>query len=1101
MPSVYVGFYSFTSDSASKTLSDNEIKADISNLKSALAHSGYKTRFAVILLGGDEEGQGPLTLSEGIQERLENIRRGTALDPKSVFYIPPQESPSELKRVIDNILSVLYTTSVEYYRDLGRHSRKKRSRGFAPQPTVPPTSGTSQTLSLSDWNFRYDFKSAVFAEFRHEIDAAIRFFEQAYEVLLGQDVLDIIPSWSPRWNEARLLSDIIAIRCLRCHIWMGQTTLAVRRWQAHRDRIGDFVDRRGRGTNNYGWEAWEARWAMVMANMIEKMEIPSLSSSSTTLFLMPEKAVLGDRLQPWEFLHHTGYWYRIAARHLGARRTLARAIPEEDRTPPDNTPASNFAKQAYNYDTYMCPDPYKEFPLAGEGTNHSRLIIDCLQMATLHYQARGQVRTVAELSIACAREMIHLESWQEVLGILRPFWDDKTFRNEGWLDISEDLCWLMRRAGVGAGNGGLVVAADWELIDKSKIPANSSTGSCANLSTEYYRRPQWNYDISKSLQGVSTTSKPYIELSDETACSFITTSLAFRSKEGKAGEPCSAQLSLTSHALADSAPVTFESLKVQFTGNLKSIFIEHNEPSKDAESSMKQSIYISAVDLKEEILEDEEEDRSALLMGQAELTIAPGQTRVFELKIPLREPGEVIASSVVLSIGNEAFDLDFTLNFQEHDQVTGWYVEGSHRPRHARPDAHVLQIQPRPPKMEIRLVDPPAQFFANEVIELIVELLNNEEESANVKLDAHLLGKETPIFRLQAEGHDEKIAEVADEEVKIMGLALGSIKNSSSSQLVLHLDPTTTPSTLDLQIRASYHLASDAATTVVQMLSYQLNIANAFEANYELVPRVHSDPWPSLFDYEGVGEASDGDVPARGLAQKWSLLCNYMSFAQHDLNVVGMELTVLSAVGGGRCSVVRSSSIPHEGLVTVPNAFYDAQFDIVVQKPSIDDRNPLTVELAYSIKWQRPGNPENPINTTTMPPGKYLTLSPEPRVLASVYHSPPDETSLLQLDITIENPSIHFLTFGLSMEPSDEFAFSGGKTTTLNLLPMSRRMTTYRLLPLVRGTYIRPGLVVRDKYFQKVLRIIPTEGMKIDKDGLLVWVPGEKKADGDVAEE
>ena len=36
---------------------------------------------------------------------------------------------------------------------------------------------------------------------------------------------------------------------------------------------------------------------------------------------------------------------------------------------------------------------------------------------------------------------------------------------------------------------------------------------------------------------------------------------------------------------------------------------------------------------------------------------------------------------------------------------------------------------------------------------------------------------------------------------------------------------------------------------------------------------------------------------------------------------------------------------------------------------------------------------------------------------------------------------------------------------------------------------VRLELLIRDKYFQKVLRIIPTEGMKIDKDGLLIWVP------------
>ena len=619
----------------------------------------------------------------------------------------------------------------------------------------------------------------------------------------------------------------------------------------------------------------------------------------------------------------------------------------------------------------------------------------------------------------------------------------------------------------------------------------------ANILTEYRKRPQWRYDISKALEGVATTSKPSIELSDENSCSFISASLVFRNKESKAGEACGAQLSLTSHALLDSAPITFESLKVQFSGNLKSIFIEHDESLKNTEPSTKHPIVISAVELKEEISEDEGEDGSQLLTGQAELTLRPGETRVFELKVPLREPGEAIASCVVLSIGSEAFDLDYTLRFRESDQVTGWYVEGSSRPRHARPDAHVLQIQPRPPKLEINLAEPPAQFFANEAIELIVELLNAEDESANVKLDAHLLGKEIPTFRLQAAGHEERTAERTAEESSIMGLAIGSINSSSSSKLVLSIDPAATPCTYDLQLRASYHLASDVATTVVQMLSYELNVANAFEANYELVPRNHPDPWPSLFDYEGIGEASDGDAAARGLAQKWSLLCSYMSFAQHDLKVVGMELKVLSCVGGGRCNVVRSPNVPHDGVVAVPNTYYDAQFDIVVQKLSLDDRHPLTVELAYSIKWQRPGNPENPINTTTMPPGKYLTLGTEPRVLASAYHGPPGDSSLLQLDITIENPSIHFLTFGLSMEPSDEFAFSGGKTTTLNLLPMSRRTTTYRLLPMVRGAYIRPGLAVRDKYFQKVLRIIPTEGMKIDKDGLLVWVPGEEKADRD----
>ncbi len=136
-------------------------------------------------------------------------------------------------------------------------------------------------------------------------------------------------------------------------------------------------------------------------------------------------------------------------------------------------------------------------------------------------------------------------------------------------------------------------------------------------------------------------------------------------------------------------------------------------------------------------------------------------------------------------------------------------------------------------------------------------------------------------------------------------------------------------------------------------------------------------------------------------------------------------------------------------------------------------------------------------NITTLPVPRLNMFGTEPRVLATASYvsaernSDPEDLQgpssagpkLLVLDIVIENASNHFLTFGLTMEPSDEFAFSGSKQTTLNLLPVSRRSVTYRLPPLSRGVRIKPGLLVRDKYFQKVLRVIPTEGMKLDEEG------------------
>ncbi|KAL7951862.1 Gryzun, putative trafficking through Golgi domain-containing protein [Trichoderma barbatum] len=1109
IPSIFVCFHTLTSDSKTAAKQDSRLKSDLNGIRATLVESGYKTRLVVIIFG-DEAAKTTLT-AEVIQDRLEGIRRGTGLDPKSIFYIPSQESRQELKRVMDSILALLYNTAIEYYRDLGRHARKKRSRGIVPQPTLPPTSGTSQTLSLPDWNFRYDFKSAIFAEFRQEIDAAIRSFEQAYEILLGQDVLDIIPSWSPRWNDARLLADIISIRCLRLHMWMGQTSLAVRRWQSHRDRISDFVDRRGRGTNNYGWQAWEARWAMVMANLIEIVEVPGLGPSSMTIFLQPEKTLVGERLQPWELLHHTGYWYRIAARHLGARKALAHRIPEDDRGAPDASPASRVASKAIRYDTYMCPPPHEEYPLSGTGINHAQLIIDCLLNARGQFQARKQHRIAAEISLECAREMATMGNWSEVLAMLRPLWEDKSFRSEWWIDISEDILWVMRRAAAETGRADIVVAIDWELMNQ-----------------RFTRKQNWHYDLGKSLDGVSMESKPFITISEDLASSFLSASFAFRSKEGRAGETCLAQLSLKSEALQVAAPVTLSSIRVEFEGHLKPITLVHDSdlPTESSEDPISVSVVSLTEQLGGESKEtedeskkeeedgdeesedkvkdeskdkDEEEEKEGYLTGKCNLTLRPGHRQVLEMNIPLREPGQASASRVVLTYKSETFELDYTLSLSDLGKVTGWFVQGVAKPRLSRPDGHILHIQPRPPKMKLRLVEPLGQFYANEPIPLRIGLHNEEDDSANVKLDIRIVGKTIPRLRVDAGEHKREV-DAAEEESQVTGLALGHIGSSSSLEVSLHLDPSPAPTAYEIQIRADYHLESDAATPIVQVLPIHLNIVNAFEANYDLMPRLHPDPWPSLFDYEDLQDVSEGDVvQARGLAQHWCLVCHYASFATEDLDVVGLDMVVSAVTPGGRCQVVSQPELSADGTIVAPKTMYEARFGLVAQKVTLDDRHPVAIDLAFAVRWRRrrqvADGENNTINVTTMTVGQYMVLGTEPRVLASVLHSSQEQAGLVRLDITIENPSSHFLTFGLSMEPSDAFAFSGSKQTTVHLLPMSRRTNTYRLLPLARGVYIRPGLVVRDKYFQKVLRVIPTEGMKIDKDGLLVWVPPAPEAE------
>lgn len=444
------------------TLHDNRLKTDINAVKHALHQSGHKCRLAVVILSDQAPGA-----MEPFQERLEHIRRGTGLDPKtSLFVLPTKRSEAELEVAADSVLSSIFTQATEYYRDLGRRTRKKRGRGVAPQPTIPPTSGTSHTLSLQGWNVRYDFKTAVFAEFRQDMEAAVRSYEQAYESLFGTDVLETVPNWSPRFNDGRLLADMIAVRILRCLLWTGQSTAAVRRWQAHRYKLSDFLDQRGRGTQNYGWQAWESRWAEVMARLVEKAAFPELEPSGLNLFRAPEKALSAERLQPWEMLHHPGYWYRIAARHTLDRRKLAHSIPEDDRRPPDPAVTKRMTITAYNsYDTYMCPEPYEEYPLAGQGTDHAQKALTHLNLAIGEFLKRRQKRLAVEVALESAVELERIGAWKHLVEFLTPVWRAMSFRSESWWNLTEALSWILRKAAAQSGQADLVIAIDWELMN------------------------------------------------------------------------------------------------------------------------------------------------------------------------------------------------------------------------------------------------------------------------------------------------------------------------------------------------------------------------------------------------------------------------------------------------------------------------------------------------------------------------------------------------------------------------------------------------------------------------------------------------------------
>jgi trafficking protein particle complex subunit 11 len=468
VPAATINFFPLTSDPSMGSLRDNQLKIEINSLKNMWTSSGYKARFLVVLIS--EDGI-PL---DDVDSRLAGIRRAANLDPRFTFVIFPNSSFLELKAFVTSLLSSLQPSIVEYYRDLSKHARRKRNRGSIPPPTVPPTTGTSQTLSLQGWNVRYEFKLGIFAEFRQEMDAAFRNYESAYEILFGQEVFESIAGWDVRFNDARLLADCLAIRIIRCLLWGGQTTAAVRSWLNHRNRTQDILNRRGKGTKNYGWAAWEARWSMVMAELIQRAQIPPFaddiensSKSSGVLFIPPERNIPpGESLLQWELLHHEGYWLNRSAKYSILRRSLAYQIPDEDRILPGQLPGPQGSNNLYLYDTYLVAAPYDEASHPGRAVvNHSQLILETLKASLAQFSRRQQNRKVEQLSLEIAKEYMQIGSWSEAHRILKPLWPQLTWRSAGWWELMEDFAWTLRECALNSQDNETVIRVDWELLN------------------------------------------------------------------------------------------------------------------------------------------------------------------------------------------------------------------------------------------------------------------------------------------------------------------------------------------------------------------------------------------------------------------------------------------------------------------------------------------------------------------------------------------------------------------------------------------------------------------------------------------------------------
>lgn len=474
LPAVFVSFFEITHDENSDTLIDNRLKTEVVSFQSRLNDLNYKAKHIIVIFGEES-----VEMDANIDSRLANIRKGAKLENKtSFFYLPPNISMTDLEFFAEALAQSMRPLCTEFYKNLHKHTRRKKDRrSTSSTPTTPVVENASQHMLLSSWNTRYALKMGLFSEIRFEMDAASRAYGEALDYLLNlHGTFDQISSWSPRFNETRLLADSIAIRKLRCLLADGHTPEAATFWSAYRYRTKDMVERRGKGSETYGWPCWEARWAKAMAQLIQgstlltsdinaKRSLEPLQPKRQLAFAVADRRNrVQDQSNPWSSeLHQPAYWYMLSAKYQAFRAELAHDIPDEDKMPPGQSPASSVSRVHREYESYLCPDPHVE----ADEVKHAKIIVESLTEAREEFRKRDHNGCAAAVGLAIA-EQLATYSADQALTVLRSLHDERALRKRRWLSLLEHVAVRLYEVANLKNDRESQICALWELLHKCK---------------------------------------------------------------------------------------------------------------------------------------------------------------------------------------------------------------------------------------------------------------------------------------------------------------------------------------------------------------------------------------------------------------------------------------------------------------------------------------------------------------------------------------------------------------------------------------------------------------------------------------------------------
>lgn len=1061
---------------------DAELATEISNRKKATGERGIK--LTVVLLASRQMLDDP-----SLDSRLSFIRRQGGLDSRAALFVLSPVSQSELNDFVKSLQSALREPAMEYYAAHSKRVRKKRNRhshansaSISGMPAVPNPSPVPRPLRSIGWQVRYDYKLAIFAEFRMEEEVARKHYEDCWTSLVEMfGSTAILPPRTKRWAEAKVLADCVAIKLTKLFLYHNEPHLALATFNRHIQKFSELSRGWGIGEETFEFWSWQARQYRILAELLElavragyKLPTPTIppglpgtrptGTGSPAPNQQNDPRALG--INPLHALQHPGYFYYLSATcTLQRYERFIEAVRQEERQPGSLSQSPGYVNE--------------------KKVEHHTVIIELFTKAYELFKRfrSGQSRQTFYIAYRIAETYHSAGNYESAIRFFERI--AKTYRREQWGTMLHSILLMWYDCARHLSDVELTVRLLFELLAPG-VAINSE------------ERLTYQGDLDAILKNSSPSSKdePLVLELPEGRPLFDTTVVFWRA-EVSIGEPAPFQITAVAPGDISVSGLPITTIRIQFEGEKSPpVIIEHVEG--ETEPTSVQRVVVGQITMQSE--KDAEE------RVKADLRWPVGATKVFCGTFVSSSAVALKVKSITFVVTQGSWNIEIPHEF-DTDTAIGILVDKPGKPNQwlvssaepfkfipvHRTATSVCTVRPKPHALHVEFQHS-APAYLDEQYPLLIKISNIDERELDTVVDVLLHPSE-----------DESVNKISFEEQESTGLIKGvqfdTIPPGGIASKTLYISSSGFPGNrvLDVSIRTRLHASEDESSTPPPVPESPTT-AEPPSDSCELLRTIAI---PVARPFECASQATYHRTTASGGSRGRSSFKEILDLSQFqrgefDVKYEAMVVTELGIGKDGRCGLevgeIEWVEMKTDGQARLVSsslndlaAAEDSDFPLALELndkyavihrfhidteddvgQSIDERGiPCPGELV--ITWRRTGSTDGPWSTSRL---SFPALRPPADTVIGIVSVPPSATlhRPFPVKLTIQNrQSTRSGDIILSTEstPAVEgggFIIAGPKQCRLpTLLPNSSVEVKFNVVPMVCGVGKLPGFKLLDR--------------------------------------